>query len=104
MVNMTFKLYESKINKIAVKKGMEETDRISNEIGDESKSKCPIDTSELIDSYYRDKIRFGFNVGYSSEYAGFVDKMPQKQLKSGKTHYISSSYKKYGKEVSNNEL
>ena len=104
MVSMTFKLNEPKMNKIALKQGQEETDKISSAIYEESQSKCPVETENLKQSGYKQKIEKGFNVGYSADYAGIVDKTPQKGLKNGKTHFLSGTYKKYGKGVSSSEL
>lgn len=98
------KLDMLKMNKLAEKQGKSACDNVAGNIYNESQSNCPIKTGQLKSSGYKIATKTGWDVGYSADYAEIVDKTPQKSLQSGKTHFISSTYKKYGKAVSDNEL
>ncbi len=68
----------------------------AEKIYSESQQNCPVKSGALKQSgYIKDIGADGYEVGYSAEYAEYVDKMPQSWLThtghGGKTHFFSNA-------------
>ena len=79
--------------------GKSATQEVAERIFADSQRDCPVNTGKLKASGYIKETEDGYEVGYSEDYAQYVDKMPQAYLSrtghGGKTHFISNAVKRY---------
>jgi hypothetical protein len=98
------------MKKLAEKYGKSAVETMADKIYEESQANCPVDSGNLKASGYKVETKHGWDVGYTSPYAAFVDAMPQKWLSrtghGGKTHFLTGAIMKYrwNRGVDGNEL
>lgn len=85
--------------RLAKKYGKSAVQEAAERIYQESQSNCPVKTGALKKSGYITETDDGWEVGYNSNYAEYVDRMPQSWLTrtghGGKERFFSSAVEHY---------
>ena len=82
---------------IAEEYGKETTENIAQKVFSESQNRCPVSSGKLKNSVYQHETKTGYEVGYTADYALYIDQVPQ-ALSNGTAHFLSGSLEKALKE------
>ena len=82
---------------IAEEYGKATTENIAQKVFSESQNRCPVSSGKLKNSVYQHETKTGYEVGYTADYALYIDQVPQ-ALSNGTSHFLSGSLEKALKE------
>jgi hypothetical protein len=92
-------LSKAKMQELAKKYGKSAVQETAEHLFQDSQNACPVKSGKLKESGYIKEIGNGYEIGYSADYAQYVDKMPQAWLSrtghGGKTHFLTGAAQRY---------